>query len=192
VEAELAVVRPGRMLPFRAAMYAMAIFIYALIPVALVMPFGPPAGHPAYLVAWALGAAISLVVVHRMLRKMMDGCWLTLTSETLTAGRNPPATVRIADIVDTIPILSRTRLLGEPQASVNPEQFTVVLLRLRDGSRLPLSARQGVEGFTEFLKKLLGMVGPTIRTQGEVSSADRAVLGPRMANRVHGPAHQAR
>jgi hypothetical protein len=156
------------------------------------MPFGPPAGHPAYLVAWALGAAISLVVVHRMLRKMMDGCWLTLTAESLTAGRNPAATVRLADIVDTVPILSKPRLLGEPTAAINPEQFTVVLLRLRDGSRLPLSARQGVEGFPDLLRKLLERVGPTIRIQGEVSSADRAVLGPRMANRVHGPAHQAR
>jgi hypothetical protein len=118
---------------------------------------------------------------------MTDGCWLTLTSETLTAGRNPPATVRIADVVDTIPILSRTKLLGEPVAAVNPEQFTVVLLRLRDGSRLPLSARQGVEGFPDLLRKLLEMVGPTIRTQGELSAGDLAVLGARNANRIHAP-----
>jgi hypothetical protein len=72
-------------------------------------------------------------------------------------------------------------------ADVNPRQFTVVLLRLRDGSRLPLSAPHHVQGYENFLVKLFGLVGPTIRTRGELSAGDLAVLGARNANRIHAP-----
>lgn len=183
---ELAAVRPNRMSFVRFGLYAMAVLLYGLIPVALVIPFGPPPGHSVYLVAWALGIAIASIVMRRVMQRMMDGCHLTLTTQYLTLGKKSPTMIRIHDVVDTVPILSERKPFEKPTATVNPEQFTVVLLRLRDGSRLPLSARRNVQGFENFLVKLFGLVGPTIRTQGELSAGDIAVLGPSDGNRLHG------
>ena len=117
----------------------------------------------------------------------MDRAHLTLTTQHLVLGAKDTSTVQLSDIVDTVPILSEHKPLQKPFAAVNAEQFTVVLLRLRDGSRLPLSAIHGMQGFENFLIKLFGLVGPTIRTQGELTVADIAVLGTRNANKLHRP-----
>jgi len=186
-EGELAAVRPKRMLVSRIGAYAFGIFFYGLIPVVLVIPFGPPPGHPAYLVAWALGAVIASVVMRRVVRRTMESCHLTLYADRLTVGRHSPTTIQLEDVVDTVPILSQHKALQKPVAAVNSEQFTVVLLRLRDGSRLPLSALNNVQGFEAFLIQLFGVLRSTIKTQGELSPGDIAVLGTRRANRLHPP-----
>jgi hypothetical protein len=110
-----------------------------------------------------------------------------LTEGRIVLGWKSTTSVPIADIVDTVPVYSGHKAFQKAFAAVNPQQFTVVLLRLRDGSRLPLSAPHHVLGYENFLVKLFGLVGPTIRTQGELSDGDLAVLGARNANKVHAP-----
>jgi hypothetical protein len=184
-EAELAAVRPKGMLLRRIGMYAFGMLFFGLVPVVLVAPFGPPPGHPAYLVAWAVGAIASVFVMHRLIRRMLEACHLTLTEGRIILGWKSTTSVPIGDIVDTVPVYSGHKPFQKAFAAVNPQQFTVVLLRLRDGSRLPLSAPHHVHGYEKFLVKLFGLVGPTIRTQGELSAADLAVMGPRNANKLH-------
>lgn len=186
-DVELAAVRPRRMLYQRIGMYGFGILFFGLLPVMLLIPFGVPPGHPAYLIAWAAGAVASLFVVHRMIGRMVEACHLTLTEQHLILGDKSKTQIRISDVVDTVPIFSGYKPLQKAFAAINPEQFTVVLLRLRDGSRLPLSAPRRVDGYENFLIKLFGLVAPTIRTQGELSAEDIAVLGPRRANKLQGP-----
>lgn len=166
-------------------MYLFGAMFFGLLPMFLVIPLGLPTGHPAYLIAWVFGAVVSTVVIHRKIGRMMDRAHLTLTTQHLVLGANDTSTVQLSEIVDTVPILSEHKALQKPFAAVNAEQFTVVLLRLRDGSRLPLSAIHGMQGFENFLIKLFGLVGPSIRTQGELTAADVAVLGTRNANKLH-------
>lgn len=184
---ELAAVRPRRMLYQRIGMHAFGILFFGLLPVMLLVPFRVPPGHPAYLIAWAAGAVASLFIVHRMIGRMVEACHLTLTEQHLILGNKSKIRIPISDIVDTVPIFSGHKPLQKAIAVVNPEQFTVVLLRLRDGSRLPLSAPHRVDGYENFLITLFGLVPTTIRTQGELSAGDIAVLGPRRANKLHGP-----
>ena len=186
-DVELAAVRPHQTRVQRVGMYVFGALFFGLLPMALVIPFGPPPGHPVYLVAWALGAVLSTAVMHRIIDRMMENCHLSLTARHLTLGRKTPRTIPIDDIVDTVPIFSGHKPFQKSFAAVNPEQFTVVLLRLRDGSRLPLAGVYRMQGFENFLLKLFGLVGPTIRTKGELSAGDLAVLGARNANRVHAP-----
>lgn len=186
-EVELAAVRPKGTVFSRVGAYAFGVFFFGLIPVVLVMPFGPPPGHPAYLIAWAVGAVIASFFMHRVVRRTLESSYLTLTADRLTVGRDSPTTIRLEDVVDTVPILSQHKVFQQPVAAVNSEQFTVVLLRLRDGSRLPLSALRNVQGFEAFLIQLFGLVRPTIKVQGELSAGDLAVLGARHANKLHGP-----
>ena len=186
-DAELAAVRPNPSVVDRIGIYFLGALFFGLVPVILVMPFGPPPGHPAYLLVWVLGAVVAIVFIHRTITRMRENCHLTLTARHLTLGKTSPTTIQLSDVVDTVPILSGHKHFQKPFAAVNPEQFTVVLLRLRDGSRLPLSAIHRMQGFENFLIKLFGIVGPTIRTQGELSAADIAVLGVRRANKLHGP-----
>jgi hypothetical protein len=175
------------MLYRRIGMYLFGMLFFGLLPVVLLVPFGIPPGHPAYLIVWAVGAIASLAIVHRMIGRMVETCHLTLTDQRLIIGSKSTITIRISDVVDTVPIFSGHKVLQKAFAAVNPEQFTVVLLRLRDGSRLPLSSPHHVEGYENFLIKLFGLVAPTIRTQGELSAGDIAVLGARRANKLHGP-----
>ena len=121
------------------------------------------------------------------MRRTLDSSYLTLGADRLTLGEDASTAILLEDVVDTVPILSQHKPFQPLVAAVNPEQFTVVLLRLRDGSRLPLSARHNVQGFEPFLVKLFELVRPTIRIQGELSAEDLAVLGPRNANRLHRP-----
>ena len=183
----LAAVRPQQSVIQSVGMYLFGAVFFGLLPMFLVMPLGLPTGHPAYLIAWAFGAVVSTVVIHRKIGRMMDRAHLTLTTRHLVLGSTDTSTIQLSDIVDTVPILSEHKPLQKPFATVNAEQFTVVLLRLRDGSRLPLSAMHGMQGFENFLIKLFGLVGSTIRTQGELSAGDIAVLGARRANKLHGP-----
>lgn len=184
---ELAVVRPRGTVVTRIGAYAFGVCFFGLIPVVLVMPFGPPPGHPAYLIAWAIGAVIAVFAMRRVVRRTIDSNYLTLTEDRIVLGREGQASVNLEDVVDTVPVLTQNRFLQPPVVQVNPEQFTTVLLRLRDGSRLPLSARRNVTGFEQFLINLFERVRPTIRIQGELSEADKAVLGPRNANKLHPP-----
>jgi hypothetical protein len=186
-DVHLAAVRPRRILYRTIGMYAFGMLFFGLLPVMLLMPLGVPPGHAAYLIAWAVGAIASLFIVHRMIGRMAESCHLTLTEQHLTIGSKSTTTIQIRDVVDTVPIYSGHKPFGKAFAAVNPEQFTVILLRLRDGSRLPLSAPRHVEGYENFLIKLFGLVGPTIRTQGVLSAGDVAVLGPRRANKLHEP-----
>ena len=184
----LAAVRPQQSAIQRVGMYLFGAVFFGLLPVFLIMPLGLPTGHPAYLIAWVFGAVVSTVVIHRKIGRMMDRAHLTLTTQHLVLGAKDTSIVQLTDIVDTVPILSEHKPLQKPSAAINAEQFTVVLLKLRDGSRLPLSAIHGMKGFEDFLVKLFGMVGPTIQTQGELAAADIAVLGTRNANKLHRPA----
>ena len=186
-DVELAAVRPRPMLYQRIGMHLFGILFFGLVPVVFLVPFGIPPGHPAYLIAWVAGAIASLFVVQRMIGKMVESCHLTLTEQHLILGKKSRTTIRISDVVDTVPVFSGHKALQKPFAAINAEQFTVVLLRLRDGSRLPLSAPHRVDGYENFLIKLFGLVASTIRTQGELSAGDIAVLGPRRANKLHGP-----
>lgn len=171
----------------RIGMYVFGMLFFGLLPTVVLIPLGVPPGHPAYLIAWAVAAVASLFVVHPMIERMVERCHLTLTEQHLTIGSKSRTTVQIRDVVDTVPIYSGHKPFGKAFAAVNPAQFTVVLLRLRDGSRLPLSAPHRVDRYENFLIKLFGLVGTTIRTQGDLSSADLAVLGPRRANKLHAP-----
>ena len=186
--APLASVRPKGTILFRLCAYAVGILLYGLIPVALLMPFGLPKGHIAYVVAWILGAAVAGFTMHWLVRRTLESSYLTLSADRLTVGRYSPTTIRLAEVVDTVPILSQNKPFQKPVAAVNSEQFTVVLLRLRDGSRLPLSALRNVQGFEEFLIQLFDLVRPTIKVQGELSLGDLAIMGARHANKLHGPA----
>lgn len=179
------------MLYRRIGMYVFGILFFGFLPVMLLIPFGFPAGHPAYLIAWAVGAVASLAVIHRMIGRMVETCHLALTDQHLILGKKSRTTIRISDVVDTVPVFTGHKPLQKAFAAVNPEQFTIVLLRLRDGSRLPLSAPHGVDGYENFLIKLFGLVASTIRTQGELSAGDIAVLGPRRANKLHGVVRSA-
>lgn len=183
----LAAVRPQQSAIQSIGMYVFGAVFFGLLPMFLIMPFGLPTGHPAYLIAWVFGAVVSTVVIHRKIGRMRDRAHLTLTTRHLVLGANETTSVQLSDIVDTVPILSEHKPLQTPSAAVNAEQFTVVLLRLRDGSRLPLSAIHGMQGFENFLIKLFEGVGPSIRTQGELTAADIAVLGTRNANKRHRP-----
>lgn len=186
-EQELAAVRPQSVLFLRIGFYVFGALFFGLIPVMVLVPLGLPPGHPAFLVTWAVGAAVSLLLIHRMLGRLIETYHLTLTADRITLGQRSPTSIRIEDIVDTVPILSQHKPFQKATATVNSEQFTVVLLRMRDGSRLPLSGSRRVMGFENFLIKLFGLVGPTIRTQGELSPEDIAVMGARRANKLHRP-----
>jgi hypothetical protein len=186
-DVELAAVSPKGTLFSRIGAYAFGMCFFGLVPVLLIIPFGLPPGHPGYLAAWAVGAVIASFFMHRVVRRTMEGSYLTLTADRLTIGKHSPTTIRLEDVVDTVPILSQHKAFQKPVAAVNSEQFTVVLLRLRDGSRLPLSALRNAQGFEAFLIQLFGLVRPTIKTQGDLSAGDIAVLGARNANKLHGP-----
>ena len=186
-DAILAAVRPRGTIVFQVGAYVLGIVCYGLIATTFVIPFGLPPGHPIPQIAFVVGALAGTIAMHFTVRRMLDAGYLTLTASRLTLGKHRTATIRLEDVVDTVPILSVHKPLQKPAVAINSEQFTTVLLRLRDGSRLPLSSVRNTEGFEAFLVNLFGLVGPTIRTQGDLSAGDLAVLGARNANKLHKP-----
>lgn len=85
-------------------MYVLAFVFYGPLSAAFLLPFGLPQGHPAFYIAYGIGTAASLVLVHWAIGKMMNACYFTLTARVLELGHNPRTVVEISDIVDAIPV----------------------------------------------------------------------------------------
>jgi hypothetical protein len=180
----LALVRPGGQHIFRLAMYVMAFVFYGPLSMAILLPFDLPQGHPAFYVVYGIGTSASLVLVHWAIRKMMNDCYFTLTAQVLELGNSPKTVVAIGDVVDTIPVAYHYRPFRQPKASASPNRFNILLLRLRNGSRLPLSPVSNVAGFDIFFAKLLEVLKPTFRESAALSPEDVAAMRPGRVNKV--------
>lgn len=163
-------------------MYLMAFVFYGPLAMAVLLPFGLPQKHPAYYVMYCVGVLASLALMHWAIKKMLNGCYFTLTVDFLELGQNPKTVVQISDIVDTVPIAYHHRLLRQPKATTSPIRFNILLLRLRDGSRLPLAPVSNIKGFDKFFAKLYEVLKPTLKESGVLSAEDIAAMRPGCVN----------
>lgn len=114
--------------------------------------------------------------MHWAINKMLNGCYFTLTVGSLELGQNPKTVIQIADIVDVIPIAYSRRLFWQPKVITSPTRFNILLLRLRDGSRLPLAPVSNVKGFDKFFAKLYEVLKPMLKESCVLSVEDIAAM----------------
>jgi hypothetical protein len=180
----LALVRPGHQYIFRASSYVLAFVFYGPLAAAVLLPFGLPPKHPLYYIFYVIGVVPSLVWVHWSIKQMLNGCYFTLTNVALELGNDPKTIIRINDVTDVIPIAYHRRLFRRPQIKASPTRFNLLLLRLRNGSRLSLVAVSNVQGFEKFLAKLIEVLKPVWREAAVFSTDDMNAMRPRCANKV--------
>ncbi len=185
---EAVVIRPARQVILRVAAYVLGFVFYGPLAMAVLLPFDLPYGHVAYYVVYALATAASLAWIHRSLKRMLNGCYFTLTTDALALGNEPATRIALRDVTDAIPVSCRQRAFRSPHIAVSPARFNVILLRLRDGSRLSISPLSNLQGFDRFFERLLQLLKPVWRESARFTPADLAALHSRRINKLQPPA----
>jgi hypothetical protein len=178
------VVQPDRSnMVWRVAMYLLPFVFYGPVAVMPLLLLDLPPKHFAYFVAYAIGVIASLAWVHWGTKKILNGCYFALSEETLELGQEPKTVIRVSDIAKAVPVAYRYRPFRRPIAeAVTSERFNVLLLRLNDGSRLPLAPVSNVRGFDRFFAKLVDVVRPVLQERGELSDEDINAMLPSRLN----------
>ena len=162
--------------------YSLSFLFYGPMAMLILLPFDLRREHPLYYVIYGIGVLISLAFLHRQMKKMVNGCYFRLTAEVLELGREPKTVVRLEKVVEVLPVAYVFRPFQKPKAEVNQEGFNLILLKMRDGSRLPLVPVSNTVGFDDFFRALYDRFIASSAAFSPLVPEDIEVLRPRYLN----------
>ena len=167
-------------------MYLLPFLFYGPVAALLLLPFGLPPNHWAYYVAYAAGAIAATVAVRRATAVILNGCYFSVSPEHLILGREPKSVIPISEIERAVPVIYHHRLFSRSKAEpATLQRFNVLLLAMKDGSRLALVPVSNLRGVDRFFAAVLETVRPVLRESSPLDRRDIEAMAPSKANTLN-------